>query len=47
MDDTLKRANAILGTNYNDWIEVSCHKGLTEEYNREYEHKVKLNLNSM
>ena len=40
MEDTLKRANAILGTNYNDWFDVSCHKGLTEDFIREFADKV-------
>ena len=40
MEDTLKRANAILGTDYQNWTEVSCHKGLTEDFIRKFADKV-------
>ena len=40
MEETLKRANAILGTNYPNWIEASCHKGLTEDFIREFADRV-------
>ena len=31
----LQRTNAILGTNYDDWVSLSMHKGLTEDFIRE------------
>ena len=40
MGDTLKRANAILGTDYQNWTDVSCHKGLTEDFIREFADEV-------
>ena len=40
MGDTLKRANAILGTDYQKWTDVSCHKGLTEDFIREFADEV-------
>ena len=40
MEDTLKRANEILGTNYRSWVMLSTHKGLTEEFIREFADKV-------
>ena len=40
MEDTLKRANAILGTDYQNWTDVSCHKGLTEDFIREFADEV-------
>lgn len=43
MEEMLKRANDILGINHQDWIEVSCHKGLTEDFIREFEDKVNWN----
>ena len=36
MDNALKRANAILGTNYRSWVMLSTHTGLTEEFIREF-----------
>ena len=36
MDNALKRANAILGTNYRSWQLLSTHEGLTEEFIREF-----------
>ncbi len=36
MDDTLKRANAILGTAYLNWVKLSEHTGLTEDFIREF-----------
>ena len=36
MDNALKRANAILGTNYRSWRLLSTHEGLTEEFIREF-----------
>ena len=40
MENTLERANEILGTSYSDWISVSRHEGLTEDFIREYQDKV-------
>ena len=40
MKNTLKRANEILGTNYQDWKSVSKHEGLTEDFIREFADKV-------
>lgn len=37
---TLKRANEILGTNYQDWKSVSKHEGLTEDFIREFADEV-------
>ena len=36
MENALKRANEILGTNYKYWKSVSKHKGLTEDFIREF-----------
>ena len=36
----LQRANAILGTNYNDWEWLSKHEGLTEDFIREFKDEV-------
>ena len=36
MDNALKRANAILGTTYRNWVKLSTHTGLTEEFIREF-----------
>ena len=36
MDNALKRANEILGTNYRSWQLLSTHEGLTEEFIREF-----------
>ena len=36
----LQRANAILGTNYQNWVMLSTHKGLTEDFIREFADKV-------
>ena len=40
MCGTLERANEILGTNYDDWVSLSMHKGLTEDFVREFADKV-------
>ena len=40
MGHILERANAILGTNYRTWYEVSSHKFLTEDFIREFADKV-------
>ena len=40
MRNVLKRANEILGTNYQDWKSVSKHEGLTEDFIREFADKV-------
>ena len=40
-ENTLKRANKILGTNYDDWMSVSAHKFLTEDFIREFADEVK------
>ena len=34
MEETLARANAILGTDYQGWASLSTHKGLTEDFIR-------------
>lgn len=39
-EDTLKRANKILGTNYQDWKCVSAYNGLTEKFIREFQDEV-------
>ena len=44
MDATLKRANKILGTNYHTWIEISHHRGLTEDFIREFKNEVNWNF---
>lgn len=36
----LQRANEILGTNYDDWMSVSAHKFLTEDFIREFKDDV-------
>ena len=36
MENALKRANKILGTNYEDWETLSEHRGLTEDFIREF-----------
>ena len=36
MDKRLKRANKILGTKYEDWETLSEHRGLTEDFIREF-----------
>ena len=37
MEDTLlQRANEILGTNYRNWMNLSGHRGLTEDFIREF-----------
>ena len=36
MEDVLKRANEILGTNYEDWYYLSGHERLTEDFIREF-----------
>ena len=40
MCDTLERANEILGTNYNNWVLLSKHEGLTEDFIREFADEV-------
>ena len=40
MEETLKRANEILGTDYQNWRAVSRHNGLTEEFIREFADRV-------
>ena len=40
MEDVLKRANEILGTNYDDWYYLSGHERLTEDFIREFADKV-------
>ena len=40
MENTLERANAILGTDYRTWRELSRHNGLTEEFIREFKNDV-------
>ena len=40
MENTLKRANEILGRNYQDWMAVSRHRGLSEDFIREFADKV-------
>ena len=48
MEDTLlQKANAILGTSYRNWHEVSRHKGLTEDFIREFAGEVNWNLISI
>lgn len=44
MDAILKKANKILGTNYHTWIEISRHKGLTEDFIREFKNEVNWNF---
>ena len=39
-EDMLKRANEILGTNYQNWRALSKYNGLTEEFIREFQDKV-------
>ena len=39
-EDMLKRANEILGTNYQNWRALSRHNGLTEDFIREFQDKV-------
>ena len=39
-EDMLKRANEILGTNYQNWRALSRHNGLTEEFIREFQDEV-------
>ena len=40
MCDAIERANAILGTNYDNWVSLSMHKGLTEDFIREFADRV-------
>ena len=40
MEKMLKKANAILGTNYRDWTSLSRHNRLTEDFIREFKDKV-------
>ena len=42
MKNALARANEILGTNYRCWTTVSKHKGLTEEFIREFQDNLDL-----
>ena len=37
MENALKRANKILGTKYEDWETLSEHRGLTEDFIREFQ----------
>ena len=46
-DTLLQKANAILGTSYRNWAEVSSHKGLTEDFIREFADEVNWNLISI
>ena len=39
-EDMLKRANEILGTNYQNWRALSRYNGLTEEFIREFQDEV-------
>ena len=41
MENILKRANEILGRNYQDWMAVSRHRGLSEDFIREFADKVR------
>ena len=43
MENTLKRANEILGTDYQTWAELSTHKGLTEDFIRKFAKMVNWN----
>ena len=40
MEHTLKGDNEVLGTNYQSWLSLSTHKGLTEDFIREFKDKV-------
>ena len=40
MEKMLKKANAMLGTNYRDWTSLSRHNRLTEDFIREFKDKV-------
>ena len=40
MEDALKRANEILGTNYNAWRLISKHQSLSEDFIREFKDRV-------
>ena len=40
MEDKLKRANEILGTNYRGWRELSAHRYLSEDFIREFKDDV-------
>ena len=46
-EDMLKRANEILGTNYQNWRALSRHNGLTEDFIREFQDKVHWNCISI
>ena len=40
MENQLSEANKILGTNYQSWLSLSTHKGLTEDFIREFADRV-------
>ena len=40
MEETLKRANEILDTNYKNWQALSRHEFLTEDFIREFKDEV-------
>ena len=40
MEDALKRANEILGTNYDAWRLISKHQSLSEDFIREFKDRV-------
>ena len=40
MEETLKKANAILGTYHRNWDSLSKHRGLTEEFIRGFKYEV-------
>ena len=40
MEEALKIANEILGANYQSWLSLSTHKGLTEDFIREFQDKM-------
>ena len=40
MENAFERANRILGTKYEDWETLSEHRGLTEDFIREFADKV-------
>ena len=37
MENAFERANKILGTDYEDWETLSEHRGLTEDFIREFQ----------
>ena len=44
MENTIERANAILGTDYYNWKSLSRHERLTEDFIREFKDKVDWDL---